>query len=210
MDIATYARVSTADQTEENQLIALRAHAAASGWRAIEFVDRAVSGADESRPALDAMLARVRSGEFAAVLTWKLDRLGRDAAHLLALKKELKALGVGIVTLGEGIDTTKDGGVLAFGLRALFAEEERDRIRERTRAGLDRARAQGTRLGRPKGAKDRKARRAKHERTDFASVRHLSIRKAAKKLGVHPTTVARWRERAARFNQDARDIHVVR
>jgi DNA invertase Pin-like site-specific DNA recombinase len=206
--IAIYGRVSKDDQTEANQLLALRARVVALGWQAVEFIDHAVSGAKTKRPALDAMLARVRAGEFAVVLAWKLDRIGRDAAHLMALRKELKRLGVGIVTLDEGIDTTKDGGVLMYGMRALFAEEERERNRERTLAGLARAKAQGKTLGRPQGAKDAAPRKPKRDPAAFERVAHLSVRKAAKKLKVHPNTVARFRRRE-KFSQPVDAIKIV-
>ena len=121
----------------------------ARGWQASEFVERGVSGNRDRRPQLDAMMKDVKRRRFDALVCWKLDRLGRDMRHLINLLDELPALDVGLVTLGEGLDTTTPAGRMAFGIFASVAEFERERLRERTLLGLDRARARGKRLGRP-------------------------------------------------------------
>src|SRR5919106_377108 len=148
MRVATYVRVSRLDQNAENQTEELRRYVTARGWAATEFIEHGVSGAKDKRPELDRMLAAVRRKRFDAVLAWKLDRLGRSMRHLVLLLDELRALDVGLVTLGEGLDTTTPAGRMAFGIFASVAEFERERLRERTLLGLDRARAQGKRLGR--------------------------------------------------------------
>src|SRR5258705_6536230 len=147
---AIYARVSSADQTPENQLQVLRAFAAARGWAVTEFVDHGVSGAKERRPQLDALLADVRRRKFDLVLVTKLDRLARSTRHLVTLAAELEALGVDLVVLDQAIDTTTPSGRLLFHVLAAIAEFERDLIRDRVIAGLRRALAQGRRLGRPR------------------------------------------------------------
>jgi DNA invertase Pin-like site-specific DNA recombinase len=119
-----YARVSTDGQTPENQLLPLRAFAAARGWRAQEFIDHGVSGGKDRRPALDALL--------------------------VTLAAELQALGVELVVLGQAIDTTTPAGRLLFHVLAAISEFERDLIRDRVLAGLRRARLQGRHLGRPR------------------------------------------------------------
>jgi len=111
---ACYARVSTGEQVPENQLVALRAFAAARGWRATEFVDLGVSGARECRPALDALLAGARARKIDVVACTKLDRLARSTHHLVVLAKELEALGVDLVVLDQAIDTTTPSGRLLF------------------------------------------------------------------------------------------------
>src|SRR5437762_7168257 len=147
---ALYARVSTTEQTPENQLVALRAFALARGWAASEFVDHGVSGAKDRRPQLDAMLADVRRRKLDLVLVTKLDRLARSTRHLVTLGAELEALGVDLVVLDQAIDTTTPSGRLLFHMLAAVAEFERDLIRDRVLAGLRRARTQGRRLGRPR------------------------------------------------------------
>ena len=141
MRVAMYVRVSRLDQQPENQIQELRRYVAARGRETTEFVEHGVSGAKDRRPALDALLAQVRRRRVEVVVCWKLDRLGRNLSHLVNTLQEFRALGVDFVTLGEGIDTSTPAGRLMFGLLASIAEFERERLRERTLLGLDRARA---------------------------------------------------------------------
>src|ERR1044072_6171450 len=149
MKVALSVRVSRLDQNPENQIQELRRYVTARGWQATEFIERGISGSKDRRPQLDTMMKDVKRRRFDAVVCWKLDQLGRDMRHLINLLDELRALGVGLVTLGEGLDTTTPAGRMAFGIFASVAEFERERLRERTLLGLDRARAAGKRLGRP-------------------------------------------------------------
>jgi DNA invertase Pin-like site-specific DNA recombinase len=175
-----YARVSTVDQTCENQLLELRRYAEARGWTPVEYVDRGVSGAKDRRPALDQLLADAKRRRFDVLVCWRLDRLGRNLRHLILLLDELHAVGIGFVTLGEGIDTTSPTGRLVLHVLGAIAEFERERIRERVVAGLRRARAQGRRLGRP----------PLHPATD--GVPGGNVRAAAAAWGVSKSTAARW------------------
>ena len=188
MRVAMYVRVSWLDQQPENQIHELRRYVAARGWEATEFVEHGVSGAKDRRPALDALLVEVRRRRVDAVVCWKLDRLGRNLTHLVNTLQEFRALGVDFVTLGEGIDTSTPAGRLMFGLLASIAEFERERLRERTVLGLDRARAQGVRLGR---------RPDRTLRARIAAMAHLSVRKAAAAVGCSVTTIQRCRQEPA-------------
>lgn len=184
MRAAVYARVSTSDQTAENQLIELRQYAAARGWAIREYVDAGVSGAKDRRPALDQLVADARRRRFDVVLVWRLDRLGRSISHLVALLDELQAIGVGFVSLGEGIDLGTPAGRLQFHILAALAEFERARIQERVHAGLARARAEGRRIGRP----------SERVPTDkLRAVAGLSLREGARRLSVSRSTLQRWR-----------------
>ncbi len=183
--VAVYARVSTTDQTPENQLAALRAFAAARGWGVIEFIDHGISGAKERRPALDALLVDARKRKIDVVACVKLDRLARSVRHLVTLAQELEALGVDLVVLDQAIDTTTPSGRLLFHVLAAIAEFERDLIRDRVLAGIRRAKAQGRHLGRPR-----------KYRVDLSRVHELrgqglSLRAIARSLGVHPSAVSR-------------------
>jgi DNA invertase Pin-like site-specific DNA recombinase len=179
---AVYARVSTLDQTTENQLAELRRYIDARGWTAQEYIDEGVSGAKESRPALDSLLRDARRRRFDVVVCWRLDRLGRNLKHLITLLEDLQALGIAFVSLNEGIDATTPAGRLQMHILGAIAEFERARIAERVRLGLARVRAQGKQLGRPK---------VDVSPESLASVSGLSIRKAAKQLGVSPATIYR-------------------
>jgi len=189
MRAAIYARVSTVDQEPENQLQELRRYAGARGWAAsVEYVDRGVSGAKDRRPALDQLLADARRRRLDVVVCWRLDRLGRNLKHLITLLEELQALGVAFVSLAEGIDATTPAGKLQMHILGAIAEFERERIRERVMAGLQRARTQGKRLGRP---------RASIPVNRIHSVSNLPLKAAAERLGVSRSTVKRWRRQAA-------------
>lgn len=185
---AIYARVSTFDQEPENQLQELRRYVQARGWRATEYVDKGVSGAKDSRPALDTVVTDAKRRRFDTLVVWRLDRLGRNLKHLVGLLDELQALGVAFVSLAEGIDATTPAGRLQMHILGAIAEFERARIAERVRAGLQRAKAQGRRLGRP--------RRLVSDAL-LAPVRGLSVRRAAAHLGVSAATAHRWLTRVS-------------
>jgi DNA invertase Pin-like site-specific DNA recombinase len=148
MRAALYARVSTASQTVDNQLIELRKVAKAHDWETVEYVD-VISGATHSRPQLDLMLKAVMRGEIQMVAAWDVSRLGRSLQHLTGLLADIHAKQCDLYLHQQGIDTTTPSGKAMFGMMGVFAEFERAMIRERVNAGLDRARAQGKRLGRP-------------------------------------------------------------
>ena len=120
--VGVYARVSTVDQTCENQLLELRRYVEARGWSAVEYVDTGVSGAKDRRPALDRLTADVRRHKLSAVVCWRLDRLGRNLRHLVLLLDEWQARGVSFVTLGEGIDTSTPAGRLVAGVLGSIAD----------------------------------------------------------------------------------------
>ena len=149
---AIYARVSTDQQTTENQLIELRAVAQRTGWEVVgEYVDRGVSGAKgrEQRPQFDAMLKAATRREFDVIAAWSVDRLGRSLQHLVSFLDEIHGKRVDLYLHQQGIDTTTAGGKALFQMCGVFAEFERAMIQERVLAGLKRARAAGKRLGRP-------------------------------------------------------------
>ena len=137
---AIYARVSTLDQAPENQLQELRQYVQARSWTAQEYVDRGISGAKDRRPALDALIRDAKRRKFDVLVCWRLDRLGRSLKHLVTLLDELHVLGIAFVSLAEGIDATTPAGKLQMHILAAIVEFERERIRERVMAGLQRAR----------------------------------------------------------------------
>jgi putative DNA-invertase from lambdoid prophage Rac len=146
---ALYARVSTDDQqTLAMQNRALREYAARRGWT-IALQVREVNSGAVKREARERLLEAARRREIDVVLVWRLDRWGRSVTDLLATLQELEHLGVGFVSLTEALDLTTPAGRAMAGLLAIFAEFEREILRERTRAGLAHARENGQRLGRP-------------------------------------------------------------
>jgi len=144
-----YARVSTIDQqTLAMQSRIMREYAARRGWTIALQVREVGSGAAK-REAREKLMEAARRREIDVVLVWRLDRWGRSVTDLLATLQELEHLGVGFVSLTEALDLTTPAGRAMAGLLAIFAEFEREILRERTRAGLAHARENGKRLGRP-------------------------------------------------------------
>ncbi len=151
MKVALYARVSTESQDPEIQLVALPAHAAQRRWQVVEeFVDRGVSGIKERRPALDRLMKAAWAGHFDIVLVWRFDRFARSVKHLVAALETFRSLHVGFVSLQEQLDTATPIGQAMFTVIGAMAQLERDIIRERVKAGLERAKTRGVRLGRPR------------------------------------------------------------
>ena len=144
-----YARVSTNEQqTLAMQNRAMREYATRRGWT-IALQVREVNSGAARREARERLLDAARRREIDIVLVWRLDRWGRSVTDLLATLQELEHLGVGFVSLTEALDLTTPAGRAMAGLLAIFAEFEREILRERTRAGLAHARRSGKRLGRP-------------------------------------------------------------
>jgi DNA invertase Pin-like site-specific DNA recombinase len=186
--VALYLRVSTDGQTVENQRLALEAVCEQRGWQVVQvYSDNGVSGAKgrNQRPGLDALLKDASRGRFDVVMAWALDRLGRSLLDLLDTLGELETAGVALILHQQAIDTTTPAGRMFFQVTGAFAEFERAMIRSRVRAGLERAKARGVRLGRPKtDAKKEEAIRARLATGD-------GIKKVAKAVGVGNGTVSR-------------------
>jgi DNA invertase Pin-like site-specific DNA recombinase len=149
---AIYLRVSTDEQTTENQRLVLEGVAARRGWEIAKvYEDAGISGAKgrDKRPGFDAMLKAAARGSFDIVMVWAVDRLGRSAATVSATMEELGQIGVGFYADREGMDATTAHGRALLQLAGVFAELERALFRERVLAGIARARKHGTRIGRP-------------------------------------------------------------
>jgi DNA invertase Pin-like site-specific DNA recombinase len=176
-----YARVSMQDQTPALQMDALRA----IGCERI-FTEQA-SGGQRDRPQLRAALDYMREGAGDMLIVWRLDRLARSLGQLIETVEGLETRGIGFRSLTEAIDTTSAGGRLVFHLFGAMAEFERGLIRERTRAGLDAARARGRIGGRPPALTpaDLMAARAMLRDPD------ISVEAVARRLGVAPSTLYR-------------------
>lgn len=184
---ALYSRVSTTEQNPEAQLGPLREYAKARGFEVVgEFVDHGISGAKNSRPALDAMLTAARRRDLDVIVIAKLDRLARSVRHLVTVASELDVLGVDLVVRDQAFDTSTPTGRLLFHVLSSIAEFERDLIRERTQAGLELARKRGKRFGRPP-ATDAK------QRARIVRLRQSghSLRTIAERVGVGRGTVER-------------------
>lgn len=190
MKTAIYARVSTTDQNCAMQLDALRQMCAQRGWTiAEEYIDHGISGAKESRPALDRLLQDAARKRFDIVAVWRFDRMARSVSHLLKVLEALRAYGIDFVSHQECIDTSTPMGKAMFTIIGAFAELERATIRERCKAGIERAKKHGTKSGLPIGRSTRVFRRdlAQEMRTAGKSWTEIS----AALDGVPVTTIRR-------------------
>ena len=183
---ALYMRVSTKGQgqTTDTQALALREYAQRRGFEEIqEYRDEGISGSKDSRPALDRLMKDARAGKFDVVIVARFDRFARSVSHLLRALEEFNHLGVDFVSLSESIDTSTPMGKMIFTVLGAVAELERNLIKERVQMGISRARKQGKQLGRPKRIFDR-------EKAQML-IRTMSIREAARRLGVSRGVIER-------------------
>jgi DNA invertase Pin-like site-specific DNA recombinase len=205
---ALYLRVSTDEQTTENQRLDLMKLAELRGWQVVAtYEDQGISGAKgrDKRPGLNSMLADAKRRKFDIAVFWAIDRLGRSTASVCTTMDELHEAGVGLFAHKESMDTSTAHGRAMLEMAAVFARLEREMIRERVLSGLERARVNGTRLGRPPLDYQVKKRIAKAlQRGDMGMIR------IARKFGVGTGTVQRVKLSMSQSNQapTRREYHV--
>jgi len=190
---ALYMRVSTDEQSSENQRPELERLVRSRRWKVVARCIETVSGVAKDRPELDRLIELAHRGDVDVVAVWALDRLGRSMVGVMHTVLQLEHTGVEIVSIREPwMDTSGPVRPLLVSIFAWVAEQERARLIERTRAGLDRARAKGVRLGRPR-------RVARHELPRLVELRKdgLSLRAIAARLKIPEPTVRRALKRAA-------------
>ncbi len=184
--VAIYARVSTTQQTVQNQLDALREVASRSGYSIVEeFIDEGISGAKGrvDRPALDRMLRDCAKRRFDMVMVWDISRLGRSLQNLIEVMNELQSLKVDLFFVQQGMDTSTASGRMMFSVFGALGEYERELIRERTLLGQQRARAQGVKFGRPRTVTDNT-----RDAIRLMRSQGVAIRKIATTLGIGVST----------------------
>lgn len=185
MRVALYARVSSIDQQNlDMQLETMNAYAINRGWQIVITVADVGSGAEHLKNRQN-LLKAARRRQIDAILVWKLDRWGRSLADLTLTLSELNELGVGFISLTEALDFTTGTGRALAGLLAVFAEFERDLLRERIKAGIAQARKKGKPHGRPKSA----ALKAQQVKQLFSA--GISKAEIARRLGIGRTSVRR-------------------
>ena len=196
--VALYARVSTSNHGQDvsMQTRDLEQFAQARGWHLVDsYLDIGISGAKDTRPQLDRLMADARCRCFDVVLVYRYDRFARSLRQLVNALEEFRALGIQFVSVHEGVDTTTPNGRLVFGIFASIAEFERELIRDRVKSGLRNARAKGKILGRPRTRVD-------VARIDRLRAQGHTIRAIAGQLGysralVHKTLSNRASRRVA-------------
>ena len=186
--VAIYARVSTTTHGQDVglQTRELRQFAEARGWLvAAEYVDQGVSGAKDSRPELNRLMADAHKRRFDVVCVWRFDRFARSVSHLLRALETFKALGIDFVSYSEQMDTSTPAGKMVFTVLGAVAELERSLIVERVRAGLRNAKAKGKKLGRPRVVVD--AARIIRLRAQGRSIREIADELGYSRSLVHKT-----------------------
>lgn len=150
--VALYCRVSTNKQTNENQKVRLLQYATDKAYKFDLYEE--VESSRKTRPVKQELLQKLRKGEYSHIIVYKLDRFARSSRELILEIQELIDKGVGFISISDNLDFSNSVGRLHFQILAAFAEFERSLISERTKEGIERTKAQGTVLGRPKGKKD--------------------------------------------------------
>lgn len=179
--VALYLRVSTTDQHAVNQERDLRALADRAGWRIVAvYKDEGISGAKgrHQRPQFDAMCKAATRREFDMVASWAVDRLSRSVQDLSTFMNEMRALGIDVFLMKQGVDTSTPSGRMVANVFASIGEWEREMIIDRVKSGMARAKAQGKRLG--KAATDP----ARLEQLKAELAKGTGLVKAAKLCGV--------------------------
>ncbi|MEM6734680.1 MAG: recombinase family protein [Bacteroidota bacterium] len=188
-----YARVSTQDQKLEMQLEALEKHGC-------ELIFKEKKSAIKERPELEKMISQLRAGD--EVVVWKLDRLGRSLRHLVNTVNNFKEMGVEFISLNDNIDTSTSQGRLMFNLFASFSEFERELISERTKAGLENARAHGRKGGRKPGLSKKSKQGAWNALYMLRNKPNMSVQDIQKELGISKGTYYRWIEWAEKDEEE--------
>lgn len=174
---AIYTRVSTGHQDTTNQLDVLREVARLKGLTIVqEFVDDGVSGTHgrDKRKGFDNLLKGATRKDFEIILVWSVDRLGRNIQDLISFLNEIQSVECDLYLHQNGIDTSTPSGRLMFGMLSLFADFERSIIAERTRAGMERARKQGKKIGRPSNMNDGLVESIKYMRSQGLGIRRIA------------------------------------
>ena len=185
--VVIYTRVSTLDQTIDNQLIELRDHCCKMGWEVVkEYADEGLSGtlSRDKRPALNSLIKDAYRKRFDSVVCWDISRIGRSMKELILFLSDMKDRGIGICSVRQGFDTSTSMGEIMFQFVGILSSWEREMIRERTLAGLERAKSEGKTLGRRKVTNDTMTARIIELRTAKKSLREI-----ASEVGVSRGTV---------------------
>ena len=195
MRVALYARVSTSDkdQEPETQLLALREFVGRQGWEATrEYVDHAPATDQLHRTAWRSLLDDASKRRFDLLLVWRMDRAFRSVLDAATTLERLRAWGVGLRSYAEPwLDTTSPFGEALYYITVAYAQLERGILRERVKAGMERARKQGIRIGRPRVTDRRGFKRRFGDILERLHGGEISRRQAARELGIGYATLKR-------------------
>ena len=186
--VVIYTRVSTLDQTIDNQLIELRDHCSKMGWEIVkEYADEGLSGtlSRDKRPALNSLIKGAYRKRFDSVVCWDISRIGRSMKELILFLSDMKDRGIGICSVRQGFDTSTSMGEIMFQFVGILSSWEREMIRELTLAGLERAKREGMTLGRRKVTDDTMTAKIIELRNDKKSIRQIASEVGVSTASVH-------------------------
>lgn len=150
--VVIYSRVSTTDQTCENQIKLLQSIVDQNGWELIDtYIDQGISGSKgrDKRPEFDRLCKDMVRRRFDKVMVWDVSRLGRSLQHLVEFLNDVQSLNCHLYIHQSGLDTSTPSGRMMFQMVGVFSEFEREMISERVKLGLERVKSNGKKLGRP-------------------------------------------------------------
>jgi DNA invertase Pin-like site-specific DNA recombinase len=185
--VAIYCRVSTTQQTVENQLQDLLNVARRNDWEVVGvYTDEGISGKHgrDKRPQFDELMKDVSRKKFDLIMSWDVSRLGRSLKHLVEFMEDIQSKDVGLYLHANGLDSTTSSGRAMFGMLSVFSSFERELISERVKSGLQRAKTQGKKLGRPSNMNS-----GLRSSINLLRERGLGIKKIARELGIGVCTV---------------------
>ena len=185
--VAIYGRVSTNQQTVENQLLDLQKVATRNNWEVVGvYTDEGISGKHgrDKRPQFDQLMKDATRKKFDLIMSWDVSRLGRSLKHLVEFMEDIQSKNIDLYLHANGLDSSTPSGRAMFGMLSVFSSFERELISERVKSGLERAKANGKKLGRPSNMNDglRSSIRLLRERG-------LGIKKVVRDIGVGVCTV---------------------
>ena len=186
--VVIYTRVSTLDQTIDDQLLELRDHCLKMGWEIVrEYSDEGLSGtlSRGKRPALNGLIKDAYRKRFDSVICWDISRIGRSMKELVLFLSDMKDKGVGICSVRQGFNPSTSMGEMMFQFVGILSSWEREMIRDRTLAGLERAKSEGKTLGRRKVTNDMMTAKIIQLRTAKKTIREI-----ASEVGVSRGTVS--------------------
>ena len=185
--VAIYCRISTNHQTVQNQLLDLQKVASRNNWEVVGvYTDEGISGKHgrDKRPQFDELMKDVSRKKFDLIMSWDVSRLGRSLKHLVEFMEDIQSKNIDLYLHANGLDSSTASGRAMFGMLSVFSSFERELISERVKSGLERAKADGKKLGRPSNMNDGLCSSIKLLRE-----RGLGIKKIARELGIGVCTV---------------------
>ena len=186
--VAIYGRVSTTEQTSDNQISFLQEIVNRNGWELVQtYVDEGISGTKgrDKRPEFDRLCKDMIRRKFNRILVWDISRLGRSLQHLVEFLNDVQSVNCHLYIHQSGLDTSTPSGRMMFQMVGVFSEFERSMISERVKLGLKRVKSKGTKLGRPKSLNQSKIQTISELKNEGKSLSEIAFEMGVSKMTIH-------------------------